>query len=142
MVLRYQWYADGKAISGATDPSLVPTKAQKGKRLTAKVTGKYRDFPQISRTSTRSAKVAIAGTPTVSGAAAVGSTLKAKPGTWTKKTKLSYQWLRNGTAIAKATKSSYKLTVADAGALISVRVTGKLSGYATVSVVSAAHGPV
>lgn len=133
----FQWYADGKAITGATGVSLTPTAAQKGKRLTVKATGSYRNYPKISRTSAATAKVATAGTPTVTGTAAVGSTLKAKAGTWTKKTKFSYQWLRNGTPIRKATKSSYKLVAADRGAQISVRVTGKLSGYATVSKTSA-----
>lgn len=133
----YRWYADGKAISGATTQTLRLTAAQKGKRLTVKVSGKYYNFPVISRTSARTAKVATAGTPRVSGSAVVGATLKAKPGTWTKKTKLRYQWLRNGVAIRKATKATYKLTAGDAGAAISVRVTGKKSGYATVSVTSA-----
>lgn len=138
--LTFQWYADGKAIIGATGESLTLTAAQKGKRLTVKATGSYRNYPQISRTSAPTAKVATAGTPTVSGTAVIGATLKAKPGTWTKKTKLRYQWLRNGAAIRKATKSTYKLTAADAGAAISVRVTGKLSGYATVSKISAEVG--
>lgn len=137
-VQSYQWYADGKAIAGATGSSLVLGAAQKGKKLTVTVTGKYYNFPAISRTSTSTAKVALTGMPTITGAAAVGTTLKAKPGTWTKKTKFSYQWLRNGTAIRKATKSSYKLTAADRGTSITIRVTGKLSGYATVAMISAA----
>ena len=103
---RFQWYADGKAISGATDTSFVLTKAQLGKRLTVKAFGKYHAFPEISRISTATAKVTTAGTPTITGSPAVGSTLTAKPGTWNKKTKLSYQWLRNGKAISKATKAS------------------------------------
>ncbi len=133
----YQWYADGKAIAGATAESLTLTTAQKGKRLTVKVSGQYLDFPVISRTSSATAKVATAGTPTVSGSAVVGSTLKAAPGAWTKRTKLSYRWLRDGVVIGKATKPSYKLTAADAGTHISVRVTGKLRGYGTVSMTSA-----
>jgi len=137
-VQSYQWYADGTVIAGATSPSLVLGAAQKGKKLTVTVTGKYYNFPAISRTSAPTAKVATAGTPTVSGTATIGATLKANPGTWTKKTKLSYQWLRGEVPIRKATKSSYTLTAADAGAAISVRVTGKLSGYATVAMTSAA----
>lgn len=134
----YQWYADGKAISGATKQTFTLTSSQKAKRITVKVTGTYREnIPATSRTSAATAKVATAGTPTVSGTRVVGGTLKAKTGTWTKKTKFSYQWLRNGVAISKATKSSYKLTSADAGKSITVKVTGKRSGYATVSRTSA-----
>lgn len=134
---KYQWYADGKAIPGGTKRTLLLTSGQKGKRLTVKVVGRIdlypTDYPDLSRTSAATAKVATAATPTVSGSYAVGSTLKAKPGSWTKKTRFSYQWLRDGVAIRKATKSRYRLTSADAGKLITVRVTGKRSGYATVA---------
>ncbi|MEA5116137.1 MAG: hypothetical protein VB036_00810 [Propionicimonas sp.] len=134
MTFSYQWYANGKAISGATKPALTLTSSQKGKKLTVKVSGSFPGYPaKASRISAATGKVATAGTPTVSGSYVVGSTVKAKPGSWTKKTKFSYQWLRDGVAIRKATKASYKLTKADAGRLITVRVTGKLSGYATVA---------
>mgnify|MGYP003704356425 CR=1 FL=1 len=47
--------------------------------------------------------------PKISGTAKVGSTLTAKPGTWTSKTTFSYQWYANGKAISKATKVTYKI---------------------------------
>lgn len=73
-------------------------------------------------------------TPSISGTARIGKTLKAKPGTWGPGTvTLKYQWLRGGKAISGATKTSYKLTSKDKGAKISVKVTGSRSGYATVS---------
>jgi hypothetical protein len=84
----------------------------------------------------------LVGLVTAEGTLVEGSTLTAKPGTWTKKTKLSYQWLRDGAVIAKATKSSYKLTATDVGKVVTVRVTGKLSGYGTVSASSPAGDPV
>jgi hypothetical protein len=34
---KYQWYANGKAITGATKSSLVLKSAQKGKKITVKV---------------------------------------------------------------------------------------------------------
>lgn len=72
-------------------------------------------------------------TPKISGTAKVGKTLKAKPGTWKPtEVKVSYQWLRNGKAIKGANKASYKLTRADRGKKISVKVTGKLAGASTV----------
>jgi hypothetical protein len=52
--------------------------------------------------------------------------------------KYKYQWLRNGKAIKKATKSTYKLTAKDKGKKISVKVTGTLSGYTTKAVKSKA----
>ncbi|WP_426004066.1 hypothetical protein ACPFL9_17115 [Paenarthrobacter sp. NyZ202] len=78
-----------------------------------------------------------APTPTVTGTAAVGSTLTANPGTWTSGTSLTYQWFRNGAAIAGATASKYVLAAADQGTQITVKVTGTKSGYATTTKESA-----
>jgi hypothetical protein len=52
--------------------------------------------------------------------------------------KYTYQWLRNGKAIKKATKATYKLTAKDKGKKISVQVTGKKANYATKVVKSKA----
>jgi len=77
--------------------------------------------------------------PTISGTAKVGSTLTAKPSTWSPApTKFTYQWLRNGTAISGATKATYKLTAADAGKKITVQVAGSKSAYRTITTVSTA----
>ena len=48
----------------------------------------------------------------------------------------SFQWLRNGNDIAGATSNSYTVTKADAGASLSVRVTGTRSGLAAATSVS------
>ena len=50
---------------------------------------------------------------------------------------LTYQWLRNGSAISGATKATYKLTTADAGKKISVRVTSVREGYVDATKTSA-----
>lgn len=140
-VLTYQWYADGKAISGATATSYTLKAAQKGKPITVKVTGKKTGYTTASQTSSKTEKVA-AGVlttvkPTVSGTKKVGAKLTAKPGTWTKGAALSYQWYADGKAISGATKSSYTLMAAQKGKPITVKVTGKLAGYATASQTSA-----
>ena len=89
--------------------------------------------PVVTRTLT-------AAKPVVTGSHKVGKTLRAKTGAWKPSAvKLSYQWLRNGTAIKGQTKSSYKLVKSDRRKKISVRVTGKLSGYTTVSRTSTAR---
>lgn len=138
VTFRYQWYADRKPISKATAATLKLAGSHQGKRISVTVTGSLDGHASTSRSSATSAKVMKAGTPTISGTPAVGSTLKAKAGSWTSKTKLSYRWLRDGSAIKGATKSSYKLTSADAGSRISVKVTGRRSGYATIAKTSAA----
>lgn len=76
-------------------------------------------------------------TPTISGSAKVGKALTAKVKTWSPKASMKYQWLRNGSPITGATKSTYKLAAADLGATISVKVTGTKSGYTSVSKTSA-----
>ncbi|CAG7599682.1 hypothetical protein ACFPZL_05340 [Leucobacter soli] len=59
----------------------------------------------------------------------VGTTLKAKTGTWTAGSTLKYRWNRNGTPIGGATKSSYTLKSTDLKKKISVTVTGTKKGY-------------
>ncbi|MFD8733655.1 hypothetical protein ACFV06_01930 [Streptomyces sp. NPDC059618] len=77
--------------------------------------------------------------PTVTGTPAVGSVLTAHAGTWyptPQSYQIGYQWLRDGKNIALATRSTYKLTAADAGHILAVRVTTSPYGYAAGSAVS------
>src|SRR5690606_4279646 len=61
-------------------------------------------------------------------------TLRATAGSWpVPDVELAYQWLRGGTAIAGATGSSHKLTTADAGQKVSVRVTASRGDYPAAS---------
>ena len=69
-------------------------------------------------------------TPTISGTAKVGSQLTVSAGSWEPApVALSYQWSRNGSPISGATGTGYTLTAADAGAAISVTVSGAKDGY-------------
>ncbi|MDF1487705.1 hypothetical protein [Tessaracoccus caeni] len=73
----------------------------------------------------------------------IGETLKVKPGAWKPSgVKLSYQWYRGSSKIKGATKSSYKLTSKDKGNSIRVKVTGKKSGYKSVTKTSKAASKV
>ncbi|MFF2387523.1 hypothetical protein ACFVTH_01725, partial [Agromyces sp. NPDC058104] len=138
----YQWYASGTAITGATASTFKLTSAQAGKTVTVLVTGKVGGNTRAVKSSAATAKVATTGTPTISGTAAVGSTLTANTGTWTTGTAFTYQWYASGAAITGATASTFKLTSAQAGKAITVAVKGTLSGYATVSKTSAATAKV
>ena len=138
----YQWYANGVAIAGATKATLKLGTAQKAKKISVRVMGKKLGFTSVAKTSAVTGKVATAGTPKISGKAKIGKKLTAKPGTWTKGTKFSYQWYANGVAIKKATKSTLTLKAAQKGKKITVKVTGKKSGYATVTTSSKATGTV
>lgn len=129
----YRWYANGAAISKATGSTFTLTKAQAGKKISVKVTGTKKGYTTRSVTSSATAKVMTAGKPSISGTVAVGKKLTAKPGTWTKGTTFSYRWYANGKAISKATKSTLSLSSSLRGKTITVKVTGKKSGYATVT---------
>ena len=129
----YQWLNNGKAIDGATNRTYEIQAADVGDALSVRVTGAKDGHVTIAKTSSQSAKILASTVPQITGTAAVGSTLGINRGTWSSKVSFSYQWLRDGQPIKKATKSTYKLTTADNGKPITVRVTGKRSGYATVS---------
>ena len=76
--------------------------------------------------------------PTISGEAKVGQTLTVDSGAWAPEPdKLAIQWYRNGKAISKATKESYKLTKSDAGKVITVKVTASGKGLQTLGSTSA-----
>jgi hypothetical protein len=78
--------------------------------------------------------------PTVKGTAKVGKRLSVRSkGSWTAPGhSFTYQWLRSGKKIAKATKSSYKLTAKDRTKKISLQVSARRSGYPTVTATSRA----
>lgn len=88
------------------------------------------------------AKPLKSGKPTISGTAAVGQKLTARPGSWTPGTTFSYQWYAGGKKIAGATKATYLLKSAQAGSTMTVKVTGKKSGYRTTTVTSRATAVV
>ena len=68
--------------------------------------------------------------PRVRGKARVGKVLVVRPGTWTPTpATTAYRWLRNGRPIARATGPRYRLTKADRGRRVSVRVTATGGGW-------------
>lgn len=142
VALSYQWKRNGAPIPGATGARYTVRASDLGTRLSVAVTGALADHATTTTVSTATATVAKgvlrAATPKISGTAKVGKTLKLKRGSWTPGTSFRYQWLRNGKKIAKATKSSYRLSSKDAGKRITVRVTGAKPGYAAVTKISRA----
>ena len=125
-------------------PSYQLTAADQGRRISVRVTGSKPGLSSVSRTSASTAAVAAApavaaGNPTIGGSAVLGATLTVNEGVWgPAPVALTYQWLRNGAAIAGATGQSYTAIVADVGAAISVQVTGTKAGYGSATVVSGA----
>jgi protocatechuate 3,4-dioxygenase beta subunit len=143
VTLTYQWLRAGTAISGATASTYKLAAADAGKAITVKVTGSKVGFTTVAKTSTATTAIVnvltATPTPTISGTVKVGQTLTAKAGTWSPATvTLKYQWLRGTTAIAGATAATYKPVPADAGAKLTVAVTGSKAGFVPVTKTSTA----
>ena len=125
--VRYQWKANGTAITGATGSTYTLGQADVGKTIS--VTASYTDGYGTVETVTSAATTAVAnvndaptGTVTITGTATQGQTLTAAntladvDGLGT----VSYQWKANGSAIAGATGSTYTLGQTNVGKTISV----------------------
>ena len=145
--LSYQWLRGGKAISGATKSSYEVQGDDAKAKLSVAVTATRDGYDTATKTSDTTSAVTggsmSAPTPKISGTAKVGQTLKADAGTWDPSdAKLSYQWYAGSTAIKGATSASYELTSAEEGSKITVKVTGELDGYATLTKTSKATSTV
>lgn len=132
----YQWLADGQPIPGATALRHNPKPAEVGATLSLAITGAAPGYATETRVWTASAPVlpgefASLARPTVQGGRMVGDRLRADPGSWSlPDVALSYQWRADGVPIAGAADApTYRLTRADAGHRISVRVTASADGY-------------
>ncbi len=135
--LTYQWYRDSAAIDGATSASYLLTSSDKGRQVTVKVTGTLKGYSTLTKTSKATATV---GSGTLSatglkirGKRDVGSTLRVEQSWSPSGVKLSYQWYRDSVKLKKATKATFKLTKSSTGKRITVKVTGRKSGYTTLS---------
>jgi len=53
----YQWYANDKAISGATKSTLKLTSSLRGKYISVKVTGHKSGYAAVSKTSPKTARI-------------------------------------------------------------------------------------
>ena len=145
--LKYQWYRDGAAISGATTTSRKLSSSDEGKQITVKVTGSKSGYYTLSKTSTATTVVGkgsiVAATPKITGTAKAGYTLTVTPGTPSPSTAhKTYQWYRSGVAVAGATATTYVLHNVDAYRKITVAVTYTLTGYTTKVVTSAATATI
>ncbi len=147
MSLTFQWTRNGATISGATSPTYLTTPTDRGAALAVRVTGARSGYATVTRTSAPTPSIAygilVHAAPTVSGTMRVGQRLTAVAGTWgPAPVSLSYQWYRQGAAIAGAVDSTYTTTAADRGFYLTVRVTGAKPGYTTAVRGSSATPPI
>jgi hypothetical protein len=103
-------------------------------------------YSQLSMAVSSTPKAAISSftsspTPTITGSAQIGQFLIAEPGAWDAGTAFDYEWLKDGSAIAGAVGSSYLIKASDAGKAITVKVTGRKTGFQSVTKTSTATTP-
>jgi hypothetical protein len=66
--------------------------------------------------------------PRIDGAPEPGQTLTCNPGSWTTNPTFAFQWLRNGNAVAGATRAEYAVTEDDVGLVLVCHVTATNEG--------------
>ena len=134
----YQWLRNGKAITGATKSIYSLQSADYKTSVSAKVTLTRVGYNTTSSTSS-SVKVGLGELiktpdPKIVGTARVNNTLTAQVGTWDSGVKLTYQWIRDGAKISKATGKTYRLSAADRKAEIVLRVQAVKVGFESVTI--------
>lgn len=144
-VVTYVWKADGRAF-GTSSPTVVLSARELGRRITVTLTGSLSGYRPASVVSAATGKVAAgtltAATPKIHGKARVGKVLTVKPGRWTPGTRLTYRWFANGRPIAGATSARLRLAKKLGHQRITVRVTGRLTGYTSVTRTSRPTGRI
>lgn len=140
--ISFQWVRNDVPIQGANTASYLLTASDVSKNIAVIATvtkAGYLTSTQISEAVIPEKAYMVVGTVNISGVMKAGKIIKAISRTWvdTVGVKRAYQWLRNGQPIKYATKSTYRLTAADSGTKISVKVTQSLKGYYSASKTSA-----
>jgi hypothetical protein len=134
----YQWLRNGKAISGGTKSTYTLSSADYKASIALRVTLSRVGYENAVTTS-KGVKVALGELlktpePVLSGTPRVNSTITARVGSWDSGVKLSYQWLRDGVNIPRATAASYRLTAADRRAELTLRVRATKTGFETITI--------
>ena len=125
----YQWYRDGVAITGATGVSYTPGDADVGTTIT--VTASYTDGNGTGESLTSAGVGPIANVNDApAGGVFIDNTAPVEGDTLTASNSLTdadglsgpitYQWMRDGVAIAGETAATYVTTALDTGAVLTV----------------------
>lgn len=144
--LGYQWLADGVPIARATRSTYTPTNAVAGKRLSVRVTGSLAGAAPVVATSAATAPVTgvlRVVRPRVAGIPRLRKKLTVAVRSWSPApVQLTFQWLRDGKRVKGRTARGYRLTKADLGHRISVRVSGRKTSYVVATATSRATAKV
>ncbi|HEX5918070.1 MAG TPA: CHAP domain-containing protein [Nocardioides sp.] len=143
-----QWYADGAPLPGATGATLTLTRDQIGKKISARVTGSSKGYRKSRSVAPETAPVlakpiALLSPSRVKGAPEVANRLVVKPGrVRPDDAATTYQWLRDGRPIAKATKRTYTVRRGDLGRGLSVEVSWSRRNFRLTTETIAVASPV
>ena len=148
--ISYQWYRDGVAITGATGTTYTTTQTDVGSVIS--VVASYTDdqgtaesVSSVGTAAVTNVNDPVSGQPVITGLAAEDQTLSVDTSGISDADGLdvfSYQWYRDGVAIAGASTPTYTLGDADVGANVSVSVSYTDQQGTSESATSAAVGPV
>ncbi|MFT4082685.1 MAG: CHAP domain-containing protein [Nocardioides sp.] len=144
----YQWWADGKPISGATARTFTVPASLVGDKIGAKVTVSRSGYTATTVTS-HIVGPAVKGTlgvskqPTITGTAQVGRTLRVGGAVYTPGARAgAIRWYADGKFIAGARKRTFTLTSAQLGKTITAKVGGVRAGYTKRVTTATGVGPV
>ena len=146
--VRFQWLADGKAISGATAATYTPGAEVLGRKVAVKVVATRKNFAPTSVTLPTSGPVAKGAfspveTPVVTGDPIVNETLTASPPTWSPTPSESeIRWRANNETIEGATGPTLTLTKELVGKEITAVGVAWRDGYTKAVTKSEPVGPV
>jgi surface antigen len=144
----YQWYADGKAISGATTSSFTPTPALVGEPLTVRVDATRRGYTDGVSMTEQTADVEkgtmrSTSAPAITGTPQVDEDLTLEPGTWSPAPdRTVIHWYADGVAIPGANGRRLHLDQDTIRQRISVQMTAVLDGYRNAKSQSEETAPV
>lgn len=141
-LITYQWYRDGIAIAGARSYYYTASASDAGHQVSVMVRASKFAYTTVAKASARVSipfqSFSSSPTPTVSGTPAIGSRLTVVLGSWSPKPDVvTYQWYRDGVAIAGARSYYYTPVAADAGHQLSVAATASKVAFTTTTKVSA-----
>lgn len=135
VTLATQWIRGGSSASNTT-PNYTPSGSDLGNQMIFRVVASKPGFTSVTVNSSAvtviAGTIATQGTPTISGTAAVGTTLTGSNGTWSSGLTYATQWYRNGSSVGD-TDSSYTISGSDLGQTIFFRVVASRIGYTSAT---------
>ena len=136
--MTYRWLRDGAAVAGATAQAYTLGADDVDAQLSVEVVGHKSQYADRAVASAATTRVTgddwtLTPVPAIAGSPATGQILTVRPGTWNTGAALSFQWLRDGLAIAGGTRSTYRVVSADLGTRLSVMVMARRPGAARTS---------